>query len=129
MYRGRQSEWEYWLTYSINHDEGYIGVSFERKRDLDIRRFRKLIFELNVPNSPREHDYLEAKLESMQRQAQFKIDLTQIKGTGWQEVEITFRGKKDIPKGDLRKVVLSDTGHLAIVGSKYKLGLRRARFE
>jgi hypothetical protein len=128
MYRGRQSAWEYWLTYSINHDEGYIGVSFERKRDLDIRRFRTLIFELNVPNSPRETDYLEGKVESMQRQALFKIDLKPIKGQGWKEVKINFRGKKGIPKGDLRKVVLSDTGHLAIVGRKYKLGLRRARF-
>lgn len=128
MYRGKKSEWEYFLTYSINHEEGYIGVSFERKRELDIRKFTKLKFELNVPNSPRQTDCLEAKLESMRRQPTFKIDLKGIKGKGWKPVEISF-GRQAVPKRDLRKVVIADTGHLAIVGRQYKIGLRRARFE
>jgi hypothetical protein len=128
MYRGKKSQWEYWLTYSINNPEGYIGVSFERKRDLDIRKFSKLKFELNVPSSRRQNDHLEAKLESMHKQPMFKIDLKGIKGKGWKTVSIDFR-KHAAPKTDLRKVVLADTGHLAIVGHKYKIGLRQARFE
>lgn len=122
--------WECWLKYTINHEGGYAGLVFERLGDpFDISEFSRVTFELNVPKTPRKQDLLEAfKLESHLALCPFLLDISTIKGGGWQKVSVSLKNYK-IDKERLSRVVLADNGHRAKLGQKYKIGVRNVRFE
>jgi hypothetical protein len=125
-----EGEWECWLTYTINHEEGYAGVVFERMGDpIDVSKFKQVTFELNAPDIPRKVDQLEAlKLESHLKIHVNLVDVAKLKGEGWIEVSVDL-DRYDVDKTRLRRVVLADNGHRAELGQKYRVGLRRVKFE
>ena len=103
--QGEEGEWEYWLTYSINHSEGFAGVIFERREDgtVDVSQYVQVTFELNIPKEPRKADeagkadYIEAKLESAFKRYELKLELETLSGEGWKEVTLPF-GKQNVSK-------------------------------
>lgn len=127
--QGGEGEWEYWLTYSINHQDGYAGVIFERRDEtVDISRFGKVTFELNIASGPRKSERMEAKLESALKQTKLLLNIKQLRGKGWTEVALPF-GRQNVPEKQLQRVVLADTGRRARLGYEYKIGLRKIKFE
>src|SRR5205085_5427676 len=133
MDQGEEGEWEYWLTYSINDREGYAGVIFERRdqprdRGVDISRYGKVTFELNVSRAPRKVECLEVKLESTLKRYELSLNVKKLRGAGWKKISIPF-GKQGMPMRRLRRVVLADNGNQARLGREYKIGLRKIRFE
>jgi hypothetical protein len=127
--KGEKGEWRYWLTYKINHKDGYAGVIFERKDDtVDISRYGKVTFQLNVPGEPREDERLEVKLESTLKQHEHLLNIEKLRGKEWQEVSINLN-KQDVPKTRLRRIVLADSGERATIGREYKIGVRNIKFE
>jgi hypothetical protein len=131
-----EDEWEYWLTYSINHREGFAGVIFERRGEIvDIRKYVRVTFELNVPSIPgesRKTDYIEAKLESTLKRYELRLDIKPLRGKGWKEVSLPLRNKQNKPETvprRLRRVVLADSGHQATIGREYRIGIRKIKFE
>jgi hypothetical protein len=119
--------WEYRLTYSINHPEGYAGVIFERKGQTDISNFGKVTFELNIPKEPRKKDSLEVKLESPTSMCILPLKIRGLRGKGWQRVTIPFKNQI-APETQLNRVVLADSGERATLGREYKIGLRKINF-
>src|SRR5918912_1527513 len=124
MDQGEEDEWEYWLTYSINDQEGYAGVIFERRdrrrdRGVDISRYTKVTFELNVSKAPRKVERLEVKLESTLKRYELSLSLKKLRGAGWKEVSIPFG--KQMPMTRLRRIVLDDNGNWATLGREYKI--------
>jgi len=127
--QGKEGNWEYWLTYSINHRDGYAGVIFERTDQIvDISKYVKVTFELNIPKGPRKDMHLEAKLESTMKQYELPLNVNRLRGKGWQKIRMKF-DKKDVPKTRLRRVILADNGHGVTLGREYKIGLRNIKFE
>jgi len=136
--QGEGGEWEYWLTYSINHREGFAGVIFERRSDqtVDISKYVKVTFELNIPNiageSRKAADYIEAKLESTLKRYELRLNVKPLRGKGWKEVTLPLHKQtvpKTMPRTRLRRVVLADNGHRATIGREYKIGIRKIKFE
>jgi hypothetical protein len=129
MDQGEEGEWEYWLTYSLNHQEGYAGVIFERRDEtVDIRKYGKITLELNIPKEPRKAEYIEAKLESMLKRYELEVNVKKLRGKGWKEVTLPF-GREKTPTTRLRRVVLADSGQKAMLGREYKIGIRKIKFE
>jgi hypothetical protein len=122
-----QGEWEYRLTYSINHPEGYAGVIFERKGETDISKYDKVTFELNISKETREKDTLEVKLEGPTSLWILPLKIRGLRGKGWRQVTIPFG--KHARETRLSRVVLADSGELATLGREYKIGLRKINFE
>ena len=128
--KSEKGEWKYWLTYTINHKDGYAGVIFERKDDtVDISRYGKVTFQLNVPAEPRREDErLEIKLESTLKQHEHLLNIEKLRGQEWQEVSINLN-RQDVPKTRLRRIVLADNGERVTIGREYKIGVRNIKFE
>jgi hypothetical protein len=130
--QGEEGGWEYWLTYAINHSEGFAGVIFERRTQaVDISRYVQVTFELNIPRAPRKAgkaDCIEVKLESTLKRYELLLNVKTLRGKGWREVTLPF-GKQNVPKTRLRRVVLADSGHRAILGHEYKIGIRKIKFK
>jgi SIR2-like domain len=125
----KKGEWEYWLTYSIDHQEGYAGVIFERKdQNIDIRNYGRIRLELNIPKGERNNEAIEAKLEGMVKQYELQLDIKKLKGKGWKGITLPF-GRKRVPTPQLQRLVLADTGHRVMLGREYKIGIRKIRFE
>jgi hypothetical protein len=127
FYKIDEGEWEYWLTYSINHSEGYAGVIFERKGEADISKYGEVTFELNISKEKRTKETLEVKLESPNSLCILPLKIRGKRGKGWQQVTIPFRNKI-APGTRLSRVVLADSGERAILGREYKIGLRKINF-
>lgn len=123
-------EWECWLKYTIHHEGGYAGLVFERLGDpFDISGFKKVSFELNVPDTPRRQDLLEAfKLESYQMLCPYLLDVAELKGRGWIRVSVDLENY-EVDKKRLSRVVLADNGHRAELGQEYRIGVRKVKFE
>jgi len=121
---------ECWFTYTINHEEGYAGVVFERLGDpIDVSQYTLVSCELNVPDVDRVIDRLEAlKLESHLRLYVNLQEIGALKGRGWVRIAVPLE-KYDIDKTRLGRVVLADNGHRALLGQEYRVGLRKVRFE
>jgi hypothetical protein len=130
LVKGTGGEWECWLDYAIAGTEGFAGVLFERRgAPLDLAGFKRVAFELNVPDTPRKEDCVEAlKLEGSKRVFLNLNDIGPLKGQGWREVSFDFkRSSKDLPR-HLQRVVLADNGSRATLGQEYRIGIRRVRF-
>ena len=129
MDQHEKGAWEYWLSYSINHQEGYAGVIFERRdQTVDLRRYGNITLELNIPKGPRKTQSIEAKLESMLKQYELEINLTTLRGRGWKKLTLPF-GRKKVPTTRLRRFVLADNGDRVMLGREYKIGIRNIKFE
>lgn len=127
--KDEKGEWKYWLTYTINHKDGYAGVIFENKdHPVDISKYEKVTFQLNVPGEPREDEHLEVKLESTLKQHEHLLNIGKLRGKEWAEVSIELN-KQNVPKTRLRRIVLADSGERAIIGREYKIGVRNIKFE
>jgi len=127
--KDEKGKWRYWLTYTINHKDGYAGVIFENKdHPVDISRYEKITFQLNVPGEPREDERLEVKLESTLKQHEHLLNIKKSRDQEWQEVSIELN-RQGVPKTRLRRIVLADSGERAAIGREYKIGLRNIKFE
>ena len=126
---GEGGEWEYWLTYSINHQDGYAGVIFERRdQTVDIRKYGKITLELSVPKGPRKNEAIEAKLESVLKRYELELNVKKLGGgKKWKELTLPF-GKGKVPTTSLRRVVLADNGARVMLGREYKIGIRKIQF-
>ena len=124
-------DWEYWLTYTLNHQDGYAGVIFERKGNpLDISKYDKVTFDVNLlpQDESRKDKRLEMKLESTLKQYEHPLNTEELKANDWQEIRVDLN-KRDVPRTSLRRIVFADSGERVSLGREYKIGLRNIRFE
>ncbi|MDQ1728546.1 MAG: hypothetical protein QOD33_671 [Pyrinomonadaceae bacterium] len=130
-----EGDWECWLTYSFEDDSGFAGIFFETKREaLDIQDFKRLKFQLNIPNNARRDPHLEAfKLEGYNRTFPHFLSIENLRGQGWQDCEVDLAnytsGDLDVHQMLLRRVVIADSGGRSALHEEFKLGLRKIRFE
>lgn len=135
MYQNDQGQWECWLTYSFEDENGFAGMFFETKREaLDIQDFKRLKFQLNVSDKPRADPHLEAfKLEGYNRTFPYFLPIDNLRGQGWKDSEVELSkyssGDFDVNKVSLRRIVIADSGGRSALNEEYKIGLRNIRFE
>lgn len=125
-------EWDCWIDYAINHSEGYVGIIFQTKSvPLDISFYDQITFELNISETPRPKNILEAiKLEGYNRVHTHQIDLRNLQPGEWGRITLDldkFKGP-GARMTPLRQVVFTDTGRLAPNDRRYELGVRRVEF-
>lgn len=127
----KNGEWECFLEYQINDEEGFAGMIFERfSEPIDITNKTKLNFQVFLSNEPRIDARLEIlKLESPSNLYPRLLDISNLERGRWidQSIKLSEYNKVDLDK--LTKIVLADNGHRATLGTTYRVGLRRVVFE
>ncbi|HMJ26570.1 MAG TPA: SIR2 family protein [Pyrinomonadaceae bacterium] len=125
-------KWDCWIDYAIKDPEDYVGIIFQTKNaPIDISQYEQIQFELNIPDSPRQENVLEAiKLEGYNRSHSHVIDLSNFKPGEWRKIVIDLDKfqRPGVRSTSIRQVVLTDTGRLAPNDQRYEFGVRGVTF-
>lgn len=131
--RDASGQWECWLDYIITRPDGYVGIIFQAKNDLiDVSGYNKISFELNISESPRQKNMLEAiKLEGYNRAHSHSVTLENLTPNKWEKITLNIGDFKGLGVRTtfLRQVVFTDNGNMAINNQQYRVGIRRVKLE
>ena len=125
--------WVCWLTYTIDQEDGFAGIFFEKKGDpINISSYTCITFELNIQDSSRGDWRLEAlKLEGYYRSHKHLLNVKDYKGREWKPVKINFAeyDMPDVNNTPIHRIVFADNGGRAILKQEYQVGIRNIKFE